>query len=104
MSSSDLIQRLLAPCQNEYTYDADKEEAAKEIKAQVKEIAVWSENYAALERKLSRIDCILQRAVDGYGRKMREAKDAKERRDWQSMLIAAVDIRAAALKPLGGDA
>lgn len=40
---------------------------------------------------------LLQRAVDGYGQKMRTATDKKEKRDWQSMLIAAVDIQQAVL-------
>lgn len=67
------------------------------VKAHEKEIAVWSENYAALERKLDRVECLLQRAVDGYGQKMRDAKNKAEKRDWQTMLIAAVDIQSAAL-------
>jgi predicted nucleic acid-binding Zn-ribbon protein len=52
---TDLIARLLAPCQSEHTYDADKEEAAKALKAYEKEVAVWSENYAALERKAAEL-------------------------------------------------
>lgn len=38
---------------------------------------------------------LMQRAVDGYGQKMRGATDKKEKRDWQSMLFAAVDIQSA---------
>ena len=67
------------------------------VKAHEKEIAVWSENYAALERKLDRVECLLQRAVDGYGQKMQAAKSKGEKRDWQTMLIAAADIQNAAL-------
>jgi septal ring factor EnvC (AmiA/AmiB activator) len=52
---TDLIARLLVPCQSEHTYDADKEEAAKALKAYEKETAVWSENYAALERKVAEL-------------------------------------------------
>ena len=44
---------------------------------------------------------VMQKAVDGYGQKMRDAIDKKEKRDWQSMLFAAVDIQhaIAALEP-----
>ena len=31
--------------------------------------------------------------ADGYGRMMRETKDKKEKHDWQSMLMASVDIK-----------
>ena len=38
---------------------------------------------------------LMQLAIDVYGQNMRGAADKKEKRDWQSMLIAAVDIRYA---------
>jgi len=62
---TDLIARLLAPCQSEHTYDADKEEAAKALKAYEKETAVWSENYAALERKVAELTRERDALADG---------------------------------------
>jgi len=38
---------------------------------------------------------LMQRVIDGYGQKMRDATVKAEKRDWQSMLFAAVDIDAA---------
>lgn len=38
---------------------------------------------------------LMQLAIDVYGQNMRGAADKKEKRDWQSMLISAVDIRYA---------
>ena len=38
---------------------------------------------------------LTQRVIDGYGQKMRDATVKAEKRDWQSMLFAAVDIDAA---------
>ena len=38
---------------------------------------------------------LMRRGIDGYGQKMRDATVKAEKRDWQSMLFAAVDIGAA---------
>lgn len=35
----DMVERLLAPCQNEHTYDADKEEAAARLSALTAQVA-----------------------------------------------------------------
>jgi hypothetical protein len=40
---------------------------------------------------------IAHSGVEAYGAKMRGATDKKEKRDWQSMLMAAVDIEHAIL-------
>lgn len=44
---------------------------------------------------LERAALVAKRAIDMYGAKMRGTTDKKEKRDWQSMLFAAVDIEAA---------
>ena len=38
---------------------------------------------------------LMQLAIDVYGQNMRDAADKKEKRDWQSMLFSAVNIRYA---------
>ena len=45
---------------------------------------------------------IAKSGVEAYGAKMRVATDKKEKRDWQSMLMAAVDIEHAILTLLKG--
>ena len=44
---------------------------------------------------------VAQRGADILGGRMRDAKDKKEKRDWQSMLLAAVDIKDAILALIG---
>ena len=43
------------------------------------------------------LEATLQRYVDGYGQRMRDALSKQEERDWQSMLFAAVDIKESIL-------
>jgi len=45
---------------------------------------------------------IAEKGVEVLGLRMREAKDKKEKRDWQSMLFCAVDIKHAILSAIKG--
>lgn len=51
---------------------------------------------------IHKASAIAKSGVEAYGAKMRVATDKKEKRDWQSMLMAAVDIEHAILTLLKG--
>lgn len=44
---------------------------------------------------IHKASAIANSGIEAYGAKMRAATDKKEKRDWQSMLMAAVDIQHA---------
>jgi hypothetical protein len=46
---------------------------------------------------IHKASAIANSGIEAYGAKMRAATDKKEKRDWQSMLMAAVDIQHAIL-------
>ena len=66
---------------------------------------VAADRIEQLERELDqawnaaihKASAIANSGIEAYGAKMRAATDKKEKRDWQSMLMAAVDIQHAIL-------
>jgi hypothetical protein len=71
---------------------------------------ITTDRIEELERELDqawnaaihKASAIAKSGVEAYGAKMRAATDKKEKRDWQSMLMAAVDIEHAILTLLKG--
>jgi hypothetical protein len=59
------------------------------------------ERDAIREAALREAAAVAQRGSDILGKRMRDAKDKKEKHDWQSMLFAAVDIQHAILALIG---
>ena len=55
------------------------------------------ERDGAWNAAIHKASAIANSGIEAYGAKMRAATDKKEKRDWQSMLIAAVDIQHAIL-------
>ena len=71
----------------------------------IKRPQLQSEHIEQLERErdqawnaaIHKASAIANSGIEAYGAKMRAATDKKEKRDWQSMLMAAVDIQHAIL-------
>jgi len=62
-------------------------------------IAAWNTrtDTATWNAAIHKAAAIAHSGVEAYGAKMRAATDKKEKRDWQSMLMAAVDVEHAIL-------
>lgn len=91
MMNEDLIKRVLL---------SGGLNLAETVRDRIEELE--RERDQAWNAAIHKASAIAKSGVEAYGAKMRAATDKKEKRDWQSMLMAAVDIEHAILTLLKG--
>lgn len=79
----------------------DSETANPVVNDHIADVGKMVDPAAIREAAMREAAELTQRGADIFGVRMRNAKDKKEHRDWQSMLFAAVEIKYAILALIG---